>query len=456
MKIIICGGGHVGSSIAQYLSEEYDIALIDTSLEVLSNLSEKMDLQTIHGSASDPDILKHAGAHQASALIATTGYDEINMVVCQMAYSLFQIPLKIARVRNQNLFKPEWSHLYHPDHLPIDVMISPETEVAKTISRNLNISHAFEVISLGGGRLRVIGIKIESKSPVLFTPLRHFHTLFPHLNIHILRISREQKIVPLLDTEELLPGDEVFFLTKTAQVFEAMAAFGYQEEIAQKIILLGGGNIGLLLAEEIEREHPELACTLIETDKEKSRFLVSQLKNSLVLQGDALDISILQEARVELTDIVIAVTNDDKVNILASLLAKHCGARRTITLMNQKGYIPHGIDKIINPSSLTISTILQRVRKGYIHTIHSLGENQGEIIEVEISVTSYATGLTVQEINNRKDIHIFAVLRQENILFPSSEFVLQVHDRVILIVAPDGFKKFKKFFEARAEEEHSD
>lgn len=451
MKIIICGGGHVGSSIAQYLSEEYDVAIIDTSAEVLANLSEKMDLQTIYGSASDPDILAHAGAAQANAIIAVTDYDEVNMIACQMAYSLFHIPLKIARVRNQNLFKPEWNHLYHPDHLPIDVMISPETEVAQTISRNLNISHAFEVISLAGDRLQVIGIKIESKSPVLFTPLRHLYTLFPHLSIQILRIFREHKIITPVDTDEILPGDSIFFITKTAQVSEVMAAFGYAEEISQKIIILGGGKIGLRLAEEIEKEHPELACTLIESDKEKTRFLVSQLKNTLILQGDALDANILQEARIELTDIVIAVTSDDKVNILASLLAKHYGARRAITLVNQKGYIPFGVDKIINPSSLTISTILQRVRRGYIHAIYSLGENQGEIIEVEVSITSYAVGLTIQELNNRKEIYIFAVLRQENIIFPSPEFMLQPQDRVILIVAPDGFKKFKKFFESRLE-----
>lgn len=449
MKIIICGGGHVGSSIAQYLSADYNVALIDTSSDVLSEVSQKMDLQTIHGNAADPDILKHAGASQASALIAVTAYDEVNMVACQVAYSLFQVPLKIARVRNRNFFNPEWGHLYHPDHLPIDVMISPETEVAQTISRNLNIAHAFEVISLAGGRLQAIGIKIEPKSPVLFTPLRHLYSLFPHLSLYILRIFREHKIITPLDTEELLPGDEIFFITKTPQAFEAMAAFGYQEDMAQRVIILGGGKIGLRLAEEIEKDHPEMACTLIELDKIKSRFLVSQLKDTLVLQGDALDTNILQEARVELTDIVISVTSDDKVNLLASLLAKHCGARRTITLVNQKSYIPFGIDKIINPSSLTISTILQRVRRGYIHAIYSLGENQGEIIEVEVSLTSYALGLTVQDLNSRKDIHIVAILRQENIIFPSAEFILQLHDRVILIVAPDGFKKFKKFFESR-------
>jgi trk system potassium uptake protein len=453
MKVVICGGGHVGFSIAQYLSEEYDIALIDNSSQALHEVSEHMDIQTIQGNPSDPEVLKLAGLSQSSILIAVTDSDESNIVACQIAHSLFKTQLKIAQIRHAHYFKPEMAQFLNPEHFPVDVLISPEAEVAKSIHRHLQIPYAFEVMSFADGSLQVLGIKILPNSPVLYTPIERLEALFPHLSIRIFRIVRNRTMLPVSPKDEITLGDEIFILTKTVQAQEVMAALGYAEEIARRLVIIGGGKIGLKLAEEIEQFSPHLSCTVIELQKERTRFLVSQLNKTLVLQGDGLDTNLLQEAELESVDTVVAVTDDDKINILASLLAKRYGAKRTITLVNRRGYVhlvhSLGVDKILIPSTITIATILQRVRRHYIHAIYPLGDNQGEIVETEVAPTCYASGMGVRELNQYKDLEVLAIVRQNTAIFASPELTLHPYDRVVLVIGPEGFKKFKKFFEPR-------
>jgi trk system potassium uptake protein TrkA len=453
LKIIICGGGHVGLSIAQYLEGEYEITLIDTSAAVLSEASEKVDLQTILGNAADPETLERAGAANASILIAVTGVDEINIVTCQMAHAIFNVNLKIARLRNICYSASKWSAAYRDAHLPIDVMISPEEEVAAAISRHLQVPFAFEVLSLGSGKLQVLGVKIPPKSPIFFTPLHHFETLFPDLQLSVLRVLRDKEVITLAAQDELLPGDEAYFLFPQNQLNRFIETVGFKDEQNHRLLIVGGGRVGLRLAAEIEKTYPLISCTLIEYEKNQTRHLVSQLNNTLVLQGDALDNQLLQEAGIESVDTFVAVTNDDKVNILGSLLAKRKGARRAVTLVNRRDYmslmVSLGIDKILSPSNLTISLILQRVRKGYIQVVHSLGERVGEIMEIDLYPTAYAVGQTLAEVNHRKDLWVSAIIRHDEIILSRPDLVLQAHDTVILTLTRNGYKRLKRFFEPR-------
>ncbi|MGL5785027.1 MAG: Trk system potassium transporter TrkA [Alphaproteobacteria bacterium] len=453
MKVVICGGGHVGFSIAQYLSEEYDVALVDNFGQTLHEVSEHVDIQTVHGNPSDPEVLKSAGLSQSSILIAVTDSDESNIVACQIAHSLFKTQLKIAQIRHSHYFKPEMAQFLNPEHFPVDVLISPEAEVAKSIHRHLQIPHAFEVMAFADGSLQVLGVKIFPNSPVLYMPIERLEALFPHLSMRIFRIFRDRTMLSVSPRDEITLGDEIFILTKTVQAQEVMTSLGYAEEIARRLLIVGGGKIGLKLAEEIEQSSPHLFCSVIELQKERARFLVSQLNKTLVLQGDGLDTTLLQEAGLENVDTVVAVTNDDKTNILASLLAKRYGAKRTIALVNRRGYVhlvhSLGVDKILIPSTITIATILQRVRRHYINAIYPLGDSQGEIVETEVAATCYASGMNVHELNQHKDLEILAVVRQNTVIFASLELTLHPYDRIILVVGPDGFKKFKKFFEPR-------
>ena len=459
MKVVICGAGHVGFNIAQYLSEEYDVALVDHSAKTLQEVSEHMDVQTVQGDPTDPEVLKLAGLSQSSILIAVMPSDETNIVVCQIAHSLFKTQLKIAQVRQNHYFKPEMEQFLKPDHFPVDVLISPEAEIAASIHQHLQVPYAFEVMTFAQQSLQVLGLKIQSNSPVLHTPIERLEALFPHLSMYIFRILRDRVMLTVSMRDELILGDEVFILTPMSQTHDVMAAFGYTEEISRRLLIVGGGKIGLKLAKEIEQTSPNLSCSIIEQDKEQSQLLVSKLHKTLILQGDGLDTSLLQEASLESIDTVIAVTNDDKTNILVSLLAKRYGAKRTISLINRRGYIhlvqSLGVDKVLTPSNITISSILQRVRRHYVHTIYSLGDHYGEIVESEVALTCYASGMMIHELNQYKDFEILAVVRQQTVIFATPELTLHPQDRIVLVIGPDGFKKFKKFFEPRETEQYS-
>lgn len=455
MKVVICGGGHVGFNIAQYLSEEYDVVLIDQSSAALQEISEHMDVQTVQGDPTDPDTLKLAGLCQSSILIAVMHSDEANIVVCQVAHSLFKTQLKIAQVRQSHYFKPEMETFLGSDCFPIDVLISPEAEIAASIHQHLQVPHAFEVMLFGEDSLQVLGVKIQGNSPVLNMPIERLEALFPHLSMRIFRILRNRILLNVSMRDEIILGDEVFILTPASQAQDVMAALGYTEEINRRLLIVGGGKVGLQLAKEIEETSPHLSCSLIEQDKEHTQFLVSQLNKTLVLQGDGLDTALLQEASLESIDTVVAITDDDKTNILTSLLAKRHGAKRTITLINRRGYIhlvqSLGVDKVLTPSNITISTILQRVRSHYMHKIYSLGDHYGEIVETEIFSTCYASGMGVHELNQYKDFEILAIVRQHTVIFAAPELTLHPQDRIVLAIGQHGFKKFKKFFEPKRE-----
>ena len=404
MKILVCGAGEVGFSIARHLAmENNDVTVVDQSPELIQRVCETLDVKGVVGHASHPDVLERGGVEDTNMIIAVTFADEVNMVACQIAHSLFDVPTKIARVRHQSYLQSVWANLFSRDHMPIDVIISPELEVARAIARRLKVPGAFEMIPLVDDKVKLVGVRCEDTCPLINTPIRQLTQLFPDLNAVIVGLMRDGKpIFPNAD-DEMMPGDEVYFVVESDQLGRAMTAFGHEETEARRLMILGGGNIGLFLAQEIEKEHSWVNAKIIEADAERAEAVAGQLERTVVINGDVLDSDIMEEANVAATETVVAVTNDDETNILASLLAKRYGCKRAVTLINKSTYesliSSLGIDVVVSPRNITVSTILQHVRRGRIHSVHTLREGFGELIEAEALETSPLVGLPIKDAN---------------------------------------------------------
>jgi trk system potassium uptake protein TrkA len=456
MKVIVCGAGQVGLNIARHLSlENNDITVIDQSAELIRTIHDTIDATGVIGQASHPDVLAKAGIESADMIIAVTYADEVNMVACQVAHSLFDVPMKIARIRQQSYLDPGWATLFSRENMPIDVIISPEREVARAVSRRLEVPGALEIIPLAEDRVKLIGVRCYDTCPLLNTPLRQLTKLFPDLNIVITGIIRDSApIVPKGD-DQILAGDEVYFVVDTRQVSRAMAAFGQEQTETRRLIIFGGGNIGMFLAQEIEQNHPWVNAKLIEHNQERAQYVASILKNTVVLKGNVLDPELQEEANVTLAETVVAVTNDDETNILSSLLAKRNGCERAITLVNQPVYEPLiaslGVDVVVNPRNITVSTILQHVRRGRIHSVHTLREGFGELIEAEALATSELVGTPIRDINIPDGVLFGTIVRGEEVIIPRGNTIIQANDRVILFAEPKAVKKVEKMFSVQLE-----
>ncbi len=456
MKVIVCGAGQVGFNIARHLTAENNqVTIIDQSPDLVHKVTNTLDVRGIVGFASYPDVLEKAGAGDADMLIAVTHADEVNMVACQVAHSLFNLPTKMARVRAQSYLQPIWADLFSRDHLPIDVIISPEIEVARAIVHRLQAPGAFDMIPMADGKVRVIGVRVEEDCPIIDTPLRQLTTLFPDLHMMVIGIIRDGRtIVPTAD-DQMLPGDEVYFVVESGHVGRAMASFGHEETEAHRIVIVGGGNIGLFLAKDLEKNHPAVNAKVIELGKERAEFAAQTLSDTVVIHGDALDPEILDEANIGATETIVTVTNDDEVNILSALLAKRSGCQRAISLVNNLTYEPLittlGVDVVVVPRAITVSTILQHIRRGRILSVRSLREGVGEVIEAEALDTSSVVGAPLREIKLDKGIIIGAIVRDDKVMIPRGDTVIQVKDRVVLFAASQAVKKAEKMFAVRLE-----
>ncbi len=451
MQVIVCGAGQVGFNIARQLANEAnDVTVIDIDADRIRRITESIDVKGLVGFAAHPPVLQQAGAEDADMLIAVTYADEVNMIACQVAHSLFNVPTKIARVRHQSYLEPAWRNMFSRDHLPIDVIISPEVEVASAIIRRLEVPGALDVIPMADDSVRAIAVRCMPDCPVLDTPLQELTELFPDLKIFVVGIVREDELIVPTGETEMKEGDEVYFIADTAHVRRAMSAFGHEEAEARRIIVIGGGNIGLYIAHELEEQHPKVRCKLIELDEARARAAADELSKTTVLLGDALERELLEEANVAQTETVVAVTNDDEVNILSSLLAKRLGADWAITLVNSTSYGPLvgqlGVDAVVNPRGSTVSTILQHVRRGRIRGVYSVREGAGEFIEAEALETSNISGKRIRDIRLPKGILIGSVIRDGEVIVPGGDTQIKAHDRVVLFTNADLIKKVEKLF----------
>lgn len=456
MKVIVCGAGRVGFNIAKQLAAEHiDVTVIDRSEALVRKISDSLDVQAMTGYASYPDMLERAGAAEADMIIAVTQNDEVNMVACQVAHSLFNTPVKVARVRAQNYLNPQWLDLFSRDHMPIDVIISPEIEVARSVLRRLELPGAFESVPFVDELVRLVGVGLDENCPVVNTPLRQLIELFPDFGIVIVGVVRDGRLRVPHGDDQMLVGDQVYFTAAEDNVRRALQIFGHEEQLARRIIILGAGNIGRFVALDLEQNHPGVRVKMIENNKERAEAAADQLSRTVVLHGDALDLEMLREANIADTETIVALTNDDETNILASVLAKQGGCQRAIALINNPGYWPLmrslGINAFIDPRAMTVSKILQHVRRGRIRGLYSMFEGAAEVLEAEALETATLIGIPLREARIPRGIQIGAVVRGGKVIIPRGDTAIQPGDRVVIFALAEMVKAVEKMFRVSLE-----
>ncbi|MEC9367819.1 MAG: Trk system potassium transporter TrkA [Pseudomonadota bacterium] len=456
MKVLICGAGQVGFGIAERLAaEDNDVSIIDSSPELIQQVSDVLDVRGFVGHGSHPDVLDGAGASDADMIIAVTLHDEVNMTACQVAHSLFNIPTKIARIRAQSYLASHWSHLFSREHLPIDVIISPEVEVGDMVMRRLSLPGAFDIVSFAGGAISVVGVTCEEDCPVVDTPLRQLTELFPDLPAVVVAVNRGGTLFVPHAIDQMHAGDEAYFVARTDQVQRTLKIFGHDERQARRVVIAGGGNIGLYVAKKLEELKDRARVKLIESSRAQAVAIAEELERTVVLHGSALDEAVLREADIPNVDTMVALTNDDQVNILSSVMANRLGCERTLCLLNNTGYgaivRSLGIDAHLNPRAITVSRVLQHVRRGRIRGVHSIQNGAGEVIEAEALDTSPLVGKPLRELDLPKGLRIGAIYRNEEVLIPNGETVIAAHDRVVIFAMAEHVREVEQMFRVSLE-----
>ena len=452
MNIIICGAGRVGFTIAKLLSEQnHSITIIDQSSEDIQKINESLDVKAIVGKATYPSILEKANASDADMIIAVTKNDEINMLICQIAFSIFNIQKKIARIRSQDYLNPKFSKVYNKENLPIDVIISPELEIAKSLQRKLEAPGALDNVPFAENKIRLLEISVNKTCPLIGIKLNELTKKFPKLEANILGVIRDEKFIILKKNDVMKENDKAYVIINASQMQLTLSAFGHNEKISNKILIIGGGNIGFNLAKNIEQSFDSARVKIIEKDKNRSEFIANELNNSIVINGDALDEDVLAEANLNEIETVLALTNDDEDNLMVSVLVeKFSQDKRTMALINKPNYSllqsSLKIDDLIDPRMNTVSSILKHVHKGTIETAYSILNGEYEVIEAEIINTSELINKELKNSNLPEEIRIGAILRGEDIIIPRSNFVFQKEDIVVFLAKRDHLSVVENMF----------
>ena len=449
MNIIICGAGRVGFTIAKILSEQgHSITVIDQSSEDIQKIDESLDVKSIVGKATYPSILEKANASDVDMIIAVTRNDEINMLICQIAFSIFNVQKKIARIRSQDYLNPKFTKVYNKENLPIDVIISPEIEIAKSLQRKLEAPGALDNIPFAKNKIRLLEILINENCSLKDIKLNEITKKFPKLNANIIGVIREEKFVVLKKTDVMIKDDKAYVAINAAQMKDTLNAFGHNEKISNKILIIGGGNIGFNLAKNLEESFDSARVKIIEKNKERAELIASQLNNTIVINGDALDEEVLLEANIDEVQTVLALTNDDEDNLMVSVLVEkfakdnsELSDKRTMALINKPNYSllqsSLKIDDFIDPRMNTVSSILKHIHKGSIENAYSILNGEYEIIEAEIIETSELINKELKNSNLPDEIRVGAILRGEDVIIPRSNFVFKKEDIVVLLAKKD-------------------
>lgn len=451
MRVIICGAGQVGAGIAERLAAEgNDISIIDANVKLVERANDVLEVRALRGNGAHPDVLERAGAHEADMIIAVTLHDEVNMVACQVAHTLFDIPTKIARVRAQTYLSEPWVNLFARDSMPIDFVISPEIEVGNMVLRRLETPGAFETASFGDGRITLLGISCDADCPMIDTPLAQLADLFPDLPATVVAIARDDRLIVPHISDEIHEGDGVYVVVPTDQTTRVLHAFGHEESRARRIVIAGGGNIGLYLAKSFEASDPNQRLKIIEARPNRALEIAELLNSSVVLNGSALDEDLLREADISNADTLVAVTNDDQVNLLTSALAKELGCQSSFCLINSPNYLSMvrslNIDAYISPRAITVSRVLQHVRRGRIRGVHTIQNGAGEVLEAEILETAPIVGQPIREIGVGDGVRFGGILRDGETIQPRGDTELRVKDRVVLFSRADRVRDVEHLF----------
>ena len=452
MNIIICGAGRVGFTIAKLLVEQnHSITVIDQSSEDIQKINDSLDVKAIVGKATYPSVLEKANASETDMIIAVTKNDEINMLICQIAYTVFNVPKKIARIRSQDYLNPKFSKVYNKENLPIDVIISPEIEIAKSIQRKLEAPGALDNVPFADNKIRLLEISVNKSCPLINIKLNELTKKFPKLEANVLGVIRKDKFIILKKNDVLQENDKAYVIINSSQMQLTLSAFGHNEKISNKILIIGGGNIGFNLAKNIEQSFESVRIKIVEKNKDRAEFIASELNNSIVINGNGLDEDVLTEANLEEIETVLALTNDDEDNLMVSVLVeKFSKDKRTMALINKPNYSllqsSLKIDDLIDPRMNTVSSILKHVHKGTIETAYSILNGEYEVIEAEIIETSELINKELKNSDLPEEIRIGAIARGKDIIIPSSDFVFLKDDVVVFLAKRDQLAIVENMF----------
>ncbi|MBE9515681.1 MAG: Trk system potassium transporter TrkA [Proteobacteria bacterium] len=453
MKILILGAGQVGTSVAENLvNEANDITVVDTDADRLENLHNRFDLRTIEGNGAHPEVLQQAGAEDVDMILAVTNSDEVNMAACQIAYSLFHTPTKIARIRAaQYLSHPE---IFSQEAIPIDVIISPEQIVTDYIRRLIEYPSALQVLDFAGGLAQLVGVKAYYGGPLVGHELRTLRDHLPNIDTRVAAIYRRDRAIPPRGHTVIEADDEVFFIAAQKDIRTVMSELRKLDKPVKKVILAGGGNIGRRLAASLEQKN--YSTKLIDHNRARVKQVANELERTIVLQGDAADEELLMQEGIEDTDAFCALTNDDEANILSAMLAKRLGARKVMSLINRAAYVDlvqegGDIDIAISPQTATIGSLLAHVRRGDVVAVHSLRRGAAEAIEAVAhgdKASSRVVGRSIEEIKLPEGTTIGAIVRNNEVVIAHHDTVIKANDHVILFLVdkrriPDVEKLFQ-------------
>ena len=453
MNIIICGAGRVGYTISKLLSEQdHSITVIDQSSEDIQKINEDLDVKSIVGKATFPTVLEKANANEADMIIAVTRSDEINMLICQIAFSVFKIQKKIARIRSQEYLDTKFSSVYSMDNLPIDVIISPEVEIAKSIQRKLEAPGTLDNVPFADNKIRLLEIDVDDNCPLIDIKLEDITKKFSKLEANILGVIRNEKFVFLKKKDVMKKNDKAYVIINSSQMQLTLDAFGHSEKISNKFLIIGGGNIGFNLAKNLENSMDSARIKIVEKNKDRAELIANSLNNSLVINGNGLDEDVLKEANIEDAETVIALTNDDEDNLMVSVLVeKFSKNKRTMALINKPNYSllqnSLKIDDLIDPRMNTVSSILKHVHKGTIETAYTILNGEFEVIEAQIIDSSELINKELKNSNLPEDIKIGAILRKDDIIIPTSKFIFEKKDTVVFLAKRDQLSLVERLFQ---------
>lgn len=437
MKIIILGANQVGSALAETLANEAnDITVVDSDSEKLQELKDHIDIGTIVGEASHPDVLEKAGGEDADMIIAVTESDEINMVACRVAYTLFQTPKKICRIRSSSYLISD--RLFGKSGIAVDVVISPELIISNYISRLLDLPGALQVLDFADGKVQLVAVKAFYGGPLVGQEIRLLRQHMPSVDTRVAAIFRKDRPIMPEGSTVIEADDEVFFIAAQNDIRACMSELRRLDRPYKRIMIAGGGNIGLRLAEDIEHRYQ---LKIIERNPERCDYLANHLDHAIILNGEASQQDLLIEENIEDTDVFLALTNDDEANIMSSLLAKRLGAKKVMTIINNPAYVDlvqgGEIDIAISPQQATIGSLLTHVRRGDVVKVHSLRRGAAEAIEAVAhgdQASSKVVGRTIETIDLPEGTTIGAIVRNDEVLIAHDDIVIESDDHVILFL----------------------
>lgn len=455
MRIIICGAGQVGWQIARQLSRErHDIVLIDRDERLIQQANDALDVQGITGHASHPDVLESAGAEDCDLLIAATASDEVNIVACEVAHALFSIPRRFARLRGHAYLLPQYADLYQAQNLPIDVVISPEQEVALAALSRLDVPTTLDTETFMEGRVRLLAMALTENCPILNTPLRHLDQTFFGLRAVVVGLRRAGRFFAPEPNDQLHAGDHAYVVAAVEDVARTLDIFGLPPRPVERVVLIGGGNIGLAVARALDAR-PGISLKLIERDRDRAEAAAEALRRTVVLHGDGMAADLMAEAGVPRADAVLTLTADDRTNLLAAVRAKQTGARMVDALINDTTLMPLaanlGIDGLISPRAVTVSSILRHIRRGRVRDVYALGDSEAELIEAQVLPGSALAGQRVREIQLPRGALVAAVEKQGEILKPRPDTRIDQGDLVLIFALSGDIEEVERLLQVSAD-----